>query len=585
MALERRDNSDRAANTTGVFLGKVVGHLDTTFMGGLQVEILKRSESGSISGQTVNCKYASPFYGQSPYSGLGRGGDYASTQKSYGFWAVPPDIGTQVIVVMPEGDYSNAYWIGCVPDVGMNFMTPGNAGTTFNNADPSAALPVGEYNKLTTQLNGSDPTKAIKPAIDGDRFTRYNDSGLVTDHIRGSNTSSARREAPSKVFGWSTPGPEDKSGPTHDYGPTPATSIQRPYSRLGGSSFVMDDGDMTLFRRTPATEGPLEYANLEKGDQSGDPTLPANDLIRIQTRTGHQILMHNTEDLIYISHGSGNSWIEMTANGKIEIYSKDSISVNTENDINFNAGRDINFAAKEDINFVADKDIKMHSLETTTHHALNYKMHVEENSDIRIDKESFTYVEQDRHLYVKGNKLTVVEGDAETDVYLDVKMTQQNIDFKTDQDINLTTDSGSISLTAQQNIQGKATATVGFAGQNVGLSAKSNAAISSGFIGLNGTLHAPNHTPGKTTVTVPEPEAAKPVENLAVEAAEFDEDLEEHAFYVKRIPQHEPWKDHENLDPQSYIPDETKSTEKERPEEEETEFVFPQQDDTFAKGQ
>ena len=49
--------------------------------------------------------------------------------------------------------------------------------------------------------------------------------------------------------------------------------------------------------------------------------------------------MHNTEDLIYISHGSGNSWIEMSANGKIDIYAKDSISMRSEQDINFYADR------------------------------------------------------------------------------------------------------------------------------------------------------------------------------------------------------------------------------------------------------
>ena len=583
MALERRDNSGREANTTGVFLGKVVNHLDTTFMGGLQVEILKRSESGSISGQTVNCKYASPFFGQSPYSGLGRGSDYASTQKSYGFWAVPPDIGTQVIVVMPEGDYSNAYWIGCVPDVGMNFMTPGNAGTTFNNADPSAALPVGEYNKLTTQLNGSDPTKAIKPAIDGDRFTRYDEAGLKTDHIRGSNTSSARREVPSKVFGWSTPGPEDRSGPTHQYGPTPATSIQRPYNRLGGSSFVMDDGDMTLFRKTPATEGPLEYANLEKGDQSGDPTLPANDLIRIQTRTGHQILMHNTEDLIYISHGSGNSWIEMTANGKIDIYSKDSISVNSENDINFNAGRDINFAAVEDINIIADKDIKMHSLETSTHQAKNYKMHVEENSNIRIDRESYTSVGNDMHLYVKGNKLVVCESDIKTHADLNILNSAAQIEEKADKSFIVGATRMFVDNPLQVNgytdTQHLTTSSVN------GTDAGSSWADSGG--GDDQILGSHSFSwQGKTPEEVKEAKEALEFDYTENgDNPQYDKELEEFAFYAKRVPQHEPWKDHENLDPQSYIPDETKSTEKERPEEEETEFVFPQQDDTFAKGQ
>ena len=135
----------------------------------------------------------------------------------------------------------------------------------------------------------------------------------------------------------------------------------------------------SLHRRTPAggeQGGPVDYANFEKGDRSGDKKIPANEMIKLQTRTGHQIILHNSEDLIYISHGSGNSWIELTADGKIDIYAKDSISVHSDNDINFDAGRDINFTAKEDINIVADKDIKMHSLENMTQHTNNFKMHV-----------------------------------------------------------------------------------------------------------------------------------------------------------------------------------------------------------------
>jgi len=104
MATETRTARSNNLNP-GIYLGKVVNHLDTTFMGGIEVEIVKRTESGAIESY-VQCKYASPFYGQSPYDGLTDNAGYEYTQKSYGFWAVPPDPGTQVIVVMPEGDYS-----------------------------------------------------------------------------------------------------------------------------------------------------------------------------------------------------------------------------------------------------------------------------------------------------------------------------------------------------------------------------------------------------------------------------------------------------------------------------------------------
>jgi hypothetical protein len=112
MATETRTPS-RRQNNSGIYIGIVVNHLDTNFMGSIEVEITKRTSSGNLVDYVI-CDYASPFFGSTPNKGLGNNDDYSNTQKSYGFWAVPPDIGTRVIVVMPEGDFSKAFWIGCV---------------------------------------------------------------------------------------------------------------------------------------------------------------------------------------------------------------------------------------------------------------------------------------------------------------------------------------------------------------------------------------------------------------------------------------------------------------------------------------
>ena len=342
----------------GIYLGKVINHLDTKFMGGIEVEILKRTGTTS-SFDPVPCRYGSPFFGSTPFSGATNNAGYEYGQKSYGFWAVPPDIGQQVVVVMPEGNHAQAIWIAVVPDAGINFMTPGYSSTTFNKEDTSKPLPVAEVNKKALSETDVNPdlTKLPKPVNPYEK-ERLETSRLIDDHVRGTNTSSARREAPSMVFGMSTPGPEDREGPTHQYG-IEGRSIQKPYNRLGGSSFVMDDGDMSLLRKKKAGgdgAGPPEYASVEAGETDGDPGIPASELIRLKTRTGHQILMHNSEDLIYISHGSGNSWIELSSNGKIDIYAKDSISVRSENDINFIADRDINFEAGNNFNFTAGQN-------------------------------------------------------------------------------------------------------------------------------------------------------------------------------------------------------------------------------------
>ena len=372
MANITRSSTEYFQGLPGPYEGIVVGHLDPAYMGTLKVEIVKKTSSGNDperSGQTVEAKYLSPFYGVTPQSATTGNSGYENTQKSYGFWAVPPDVGTRVVVILIEGNISQAFWIGCVQDEYMNFMTPGYAATnqveniTDNPADKIAKkVPVGEYNKRREAGTSKNPTKFAKPPH-SDIINHLNEQGLIDDDIRGTTSSSARREVPSSVFGISTPGPLDKrtNAPKNPIGPFEAKATQFT-NRLGGSSFVMDDGDDKIIRKGPASTAPPEYENIEALTEGeipvGDVTLPANELTRIRTRTGHQILLHNTEDLIYIGNARGTSWIEMTSNGKIDIYAQDSISVHTSNDLNFTADRDINFTAGENVNFMVGKDVR-----------------------------------------------------------------------------------------------------------------------------------------------------------------------------------------------------------------------------------
>ena len=92
---------------------------------------------------------------------------------------------------------------------------------------------------------------------------------------------------------------------------------------------------------------------MDDGDVNGQ-----NELIRLRTRTGHQILMHNSQDLIYIANSKGTAWIEMTSAGKIDIYAADSVSIHSEKDFNFRADRDINLEAGRNINVRAGKNME-----------------------------------------------------------------------------------------------------------------------------------------------------------------------------------------------------------------------------------
>lgn len=337
-------------------LARVVSNIDSKYMGTLHVQLIR--EVGNTldrEGQTVSAKYLSPFYGVTNIAHCDKNNDYNGTQKSYGFWAVPPDVGALVLVIFIEGKIQQPFWIGCVQDEYMNFMVPGLAATELHNAPSKGKRVVAEFNKRTNENVQLDMTLIKKPVHPFDSV--LSKQGLATDEIRGTTTSSARRDMPSMVFGISTPGPVDRrsGAKTGTVGYYESKVTGAFVSRLGGSTFVMDDGDPTLLRKTPASEGPPEYASVDN-DEEGDPTLPHNELIRIRTRTGHQILMHNTEDLIYIGNARGTTWIEMTSNGKLDIYAADSVSIHTKNDLNITADRDINMSAGGKVNiFSGDK--------------------------------------------------------------------------------------------------------------------------------------------------------------------------------------------------------------------------------------
>ena len=348
----------------GPYEAIVVSHLDPKYMGTLQVEILRKADSGNDperTGQLVEAKYLSPFYGSTPLGATTGNAGYQYSQKSYGMWMIPPDVGTRVLVMFTEGNFANAYWIGCVMDDYMNWMTPGYP-STQNLEDFGKKAPAAEYNKRREDGAARQPTKFVKP-VHIDLTQILVKQGLLDDDVRGVTSSSARREVPSAVFGISTPGPVDKrtNSVKFEKGPFGAKANQF-INRLGGSSFVMDDGDDKIIRKGHAKDSPPEYENIEAlvdGEiPTGDVTLPANELIRIRSRTGHQILLHNTEDLVYIGNARGTSWIEMTSNGKIDIYAQDSVSIHSSNDLNFTADRDVNFTAGENVNFMVGKDVR-----------------------------------------------------------------------------------------------------------------------------------------------------------------------------------------------------------------------------------
>jgi phage baseplate assembly protein gpV len=499
----------------GPFLATVIGHQDPTYMGTIEVELLRPTGNTSDETSIHQVKYMSPFYGVTSASHLGENDDYGSTQKSYGWWAVPPDVGTTVVVIFIDGDARRGFWIGCVQDEGMNFMVPGLAATQkvvedseADNAGHLGRVPVAEYNKKVNDLKDPDVTQLLKPKHPlADALDRQ---GLLFDDIRGITTSSARREVPSMVFGMSTPGPVDKrnGAPRGRIGKKEWKIDNAFVGRLGGSTWVMDDGDSRFLRKETASKGPPEYASLEDGETDGNVEIPHNELIRIRTRTGHQILLHNSEDLIYITNARGTAWIELTSDGKIDVYAKDSISVRTENDLNFYADRDINMEAGRNFN-------------------------------LKVAERHQTEVGKDKICIVNGNVAIKIDGTQdETITGAHTQSFEATWDVTTGEQTNITVGAGFDLNTSGSN---KLTS-----GGNMEIAA-ANTTISGGNIHLNGPSAA--SAGSATAATVPEP--LKTIDNpTEIEGATI-------TSIMARIPTTEPYPHHENLDGTLFKPDAT----------------------------
>ena len=520
----------------GPFLAKIISHLDTTYMGILQVEILRPSGNITSESEIHQVSYMSPFYGATSANHVvGEPGDsgsdtYNNTQKSYGMWMIPPDVGSLVVVIFIDGDTRRGYWIGCVQDEGANFMLPGLAASqkVVEDVDPDAKnkfgrVPVAEYNKKVQNTDNPDASQALKPRHP---FTDVLDNqGLLLDDIRGITSSSARREVPSMVFGISTPGPVDKQpgAPTGRIGSREKKVDNAFVSRLGGTTFVMDDGDDRFLRKTNASEGPPEYAAVENKETDGDVTIPHNELVRIRTRTGHQILFHNSEDLIYITNARGTSWIELTSDGKIDIFAQDSISVRTANDLNFYADRDINIEAKRNLNIKVGEEMHTHVLKD---HILivdeNQKIHVKMDVDKTYEQNYTHHVKQDVNKLYDTNYLQHVLGSADK-VFDGAYQHKVGGSF----DFNI---GGHNFQTSGGNMEVKA----------------ANTTISGGNIHFNGPTASTASEASEAS------EAALPqrlkLHKLSVETGEYDE-AQIPPTIMRRVVTTEPYVYHENVDP------------------------------------
>ena len=351
----------------GPFTGIVMSSVDPTRAGRLRVFIEAFADGGPESmndeSKWTTVSYMPSFFGSTPVStvtGINNEiGKYPGNANSYGMWFTPPDVGITVVCIFVNGDRSQGYYIGVIPDDGLGNMVPAIGSSNkfeFANENQKSyfagatRLPVSEINVNNTKIF-NDPRffESIKP-VQSYLAQSIFQQGLINDIERGTISTSSQRETPSSAFGISTPGtpifqggmkPDDIRAKLNSGEIKPGDA--KVIGRVGGHSLIMDDGN-------------LDGQNV---------------MMRLRTSKGHQITMSDSGNFFYIIHANGQTWLEFGAEGTMDVFSTNSVNIRTEGDINLHADRDINM--------FAGRNVKIKSKET---------MQLESMTDIIIDAQT-----------------------------------------------------------------------------------------------------------------------------------------------------------------------------------------------------
>ncbi len=283
-----QDGGSNIPKSQGVYTAIVKKNDDPQKMGRLSVYVPAFGGDPENETSWISVAYASPFAGSTSIFEQGNNvAEYEDTIKSYGFWAVPPDIDAMVLVAFADGGrIDKGYWFACLYQRGTQVSVPG---IPAKNTHSGEGLPAAPKNRkdLDPDLEKYVEHKPMSNALKM--------QGLEADPLRGTTTSSATRESPSRVMGLLTPGQHQ---------------------------FVLDDGD-----------------------KDGN-----NRLIRLRTTNGTQILLDDVAGHIYMISKTGESWVELSADGNIHIYGSQDINIRSQQNINLYADNNVNIEAGLGVN-------------------------------------------------------------------------------------------------------------------------------------------------------------------------------------------------------------------------------------------
>lgn len=487
-------SSDRDERKLTISVGRVVDTNDPMQMGRIRVYIAGLDRNFQNVRDIPFAIYCSPFAGHQQVSSRGpEDGVYTTGPVAYGMFAIPK-VGTDVLIAHLNGDPSYRIWFGAL--YGMLL---------------SGTLPHGRYmfdspNGGSGDLDGplSAAEQPIQPLYD-------NQTSAYTRTTAVASNDGATSTTPRKNFEWRVRGADFQGA---GLGAIQKNLPDQKVSKVADNrnvDFTEEDG--TKFHQGNFTQGYAESRiepnatydpALVDGGQNLDPQTyswttpgfssiamddrPENARIRLRTGTGHQIILDDTNERIYISTVEGNNWIEMDQSGNVDIYAARRVSIH--------AAMDVNITTEQTFRVYAEEGI-----------------HMTTKGEYRVTAAKKISVASDQ-----GIAITAVEG-------INVQ-SNDDMNFKSGANLNLQS-SGDMNLNAGGNLNLESGSDTNI---NTGSTAAWTTSATLNFSGTAGIIMA-----GATVqVNTATPASA----GTAASAADAKPG---EAYFTNRVPEHEPW--------------------------------------------
>lgn len=363
--------SAKTASSDIFAIGTVVDTNDPMQWG--RVRVVVQSWGDSWGHQTDGmpwAMYVSPVGGQTSVGTRGAGIQQTEGGISYGMWAIPK-VGAQVLVISLDEDHQQRLYLGCVFDAFTTNTMPHGRWMFEDHPELSNkpnAKPYGPY-------SASD--KLIQP-LAGNLKQAFNNKDGFEWQTRAADYSASRVDV-SQLHNTTSNVQDDKSFDSKGWVSTQGYQTSRldPHSKAGKTD---KNYDSQVYSFTSPG-----FHSMSMDDRM------ENCRMRFRTMSGHQILLDDTNERIYIATAKGNNWIEMDQAGNIDMFTTNKVNIRAEQGINLTSDKEIRMYAKQGIHMHSDKDIRMHGTED---------IHIQTSKNLRTRSGQSTLIQSDRNLNV-----------------------------------------------------------------------------------------------------------------------------------------------------------------------------------------